>query len=233
MLLINGQRITVSNCREFGRVQSPMYFQMENRLLGNVGLGFGALASIPVAHGMDGILPCITAGSMTSRAVKFLTIDGVAPINQGISIAASGSAITFDGAAPLAALVNMAASGPVVFGGSADIYGVAYMTSTGNVVFAGSAGLGGQFSIDASGALTFGGSAVTHSLAYLETTEQTGTMTEATISAAVWAAQDAETILKLLGARVSRSLDTITIYEDDGVTPWRQYDLANGGRERL
>lgn len=30
---------------------------------------------------------------------------------------------------------------------------------------------------------------------------------------------------------VSRSGDTITIYEDDGVTVWRQYDLTGGGRD--
>lgn len=34
----------------------------------------------------------------------------------------------------------------------------------------------------------------------------------------------------LTGNDVTKSGDIITIYEDDGTTPWRQYDLANGGR---
>jgi hypothetical protein len=39
-----------------------------------------------------------------------------------------------------------------------------------------------------------------------------------------------EIIEKLTGNDASVSGDIITIYESDGVTPWRQYDLANGGR---
>jgi hypothetical protein len=35
---------------------------------------------------------------------------------------------------------------------------------------------------------------------------------------------------RLTGNDVTKSGDIITIYEEDGVTPWRQYDLANGGR---
>lgn len=35
---------------------------------------------------------------------------------------------------------------------------------------------------------------------------------------------------RLTGNKVTRSGDIITIYEDDESTPWRQYDLANGGR---
>ena len=38
-------------------------------------------------------------------------------------------------------------------------------------------------------------------------------------------------ILKLTGNKVTRSGDVITIYEDDAITPWRQYNLAN--RERI
>ena len=30
--------------------------------------------------------------------------------------------------------------------------------------------------------------------------------------------------------KVTRSGDTITIYEDDGITIWKQFDLASGGR---
>jgi hypothetical protein len=41
------------------------------------------------------------------------------------------------------------------------------------------------------------------------------------------------TIEKLVGNRVVRIDDVITIYEDDGVTVWRQYDLANGSREPI
>lgn len=37
-------------------------------------------------------------------------------------------------------------------------------------------------------------------------------------------------LLKLTGNRVTKSGDIITIYEDDGTTPWKQYNLAGGGR---
>ena len=37
-------------------------------------------------------------------------------------------------------------------------------------------------------------------------------------------------ILKLTGNRVSKSGDLVTIYENDGVTVFRRYNLANGGR---
>ncbi len=37
-------------------------------------------------------------------------------------------------------------------------------------------------------------------------------------------------IEKLTGNRVTRVGDIITIYENDGSTPWRQYDLSAGGR---
>jgi hypothetical protein len=40
-------------------------------------------------------------------------------------------------------------------------------------------------------------------------------------------------INKMVSNKVSRSGDTITIYEDDGVTVWRQYDLADGGRSLI
>jgi hypothetical protein len=35
---------------------------------------------------------------------------------------------------------------------------------------------------------------------------------------------------KLTGNKVVKTGDIITIYEDDGHTPWRQYNLSNGGR---
>jgi hypothetical protein len=40
-------------------------------------------------------------------------------------------------------------------------------------------------------------------------------------------------ILKLTGFKVTRAGDIITIYEIDGVTPWRQYDLSSGGRVQV
>jgi len=39
-----------------------------------------------------------------------------------------------------------------------------------------------------------------------------------------------EDIAKLTGHKVTKSGDTITIFEEDGITPWRQYNLADGGR---
>lgn len=40
-----------------------------------------------------------------------------------------------------------------------------------------------------------------------------------------------QTVQRLTGNRVTRSGNIITIYEEDGATTWRQYDLSNGGRE--
>lgn len=42
-----------------------------------------------------------------------------------------------------------------------------------------------------------------------------------------------EVIAKLTGNRVTKVGDVITIYEDDAVTPWRQYNLASGGRVQV
>jgi hypothetical protein len=42
-----------------------------------------------------------------------------------------------------------------------------------------------------------------------------------------------EDIVKLTGHNVSKSGDIITIYESDGVTLWRRYDLSSGGRVQL
>lgn len=196
----------------------------------NIG-GMGKLASIPRGYGANGLQPALTAGSMSSRIGPSLTFSGMSPINQGISVTASGQIITFSGIAPLAALVNMLASGSIItFSGSAGIYGVASMNATGGITFSGMADIGGLYSIGASGSLIFSGSATTHSLAHLVTTEQTGTMTEATITAAVWASVEGSSVVKLLGNKVVRLGDVITIYENDGLTIWRQFDLANGGR---
>lgn len=39
-----------------------------------------------------------------------------------------------------------------------------------------------------------------------------------------------DVLYKIVGHKVTRYGDVITIFEDDDVTPWRQYDLTNGGR---
>ena len=49
-------------------------------------------------------------------------------------------------------------------------------------------------------------------------------------AAAVWATIEGSAVFKLLGNKVTKSGDVITIYEDDGITTWREYDLASGGR---
>jgi hypothetical protein len=40
-------------------------------------------------------------------------------------------------------------------------------------------------------------------------------------------------LLKLTKNKVTKSGDIITIFEIDGVTPWKQYDLSNGGRVQI
>jgi len=56
------------------------------------------------------------------------------------------------------------------------------------------------------------------------------TVTERTLPASVWADSEALVVRKMLANKVVKVGDIITIYDDDGVTPWRQYDLASGGR---
>lgn len=54
-----------------------------------------------------------------------------------------------------------------------------------------------------------------------------------TVAHAVWNAIDGEIICKMLYNKVIKSGDIITIYEDDGSTIWKTFDLANGGRVEL
>ena len=229
MLVQNGRLAFGANTTTFC-LDGPVLSSHE-WVLKNVG-GLKKIVSVPYGYGANGLQPCITAGEMSTRPAQLgLTFSGVSPINQGIGVTASGMMITFSGMANLAALVNMLASGQVVtFSGSAGIYGVAYMNANEAITFSGTAGLGGLYSIGAAGTLVFAGSATTHSLAHLVTTESTGTMTEATITAAVWASVDGSAVVKLLGNNVTRVGDIITIYEDDGLSIWRRFDLANGGR---
>jgi len=51
-----------------------------------------------------------------------------------------------------------------------------------------------------------------------------------TISNTVWTSNEAVEILTLLGNRVTKSGEIITIYEDDETTVWKQFDLTGGGR---
>ena len=54
--------------------------------------------------------------------------------------------------------------------------------------------------------------------------------TPAQIAEAVWDHETGVTLEKLLGNDVVKTNDVITIYEDDGTTIWRRYNLASGGR---
>lgn len=38
---------------------------------------------------------------------------------------------------------------------------------------------------------------------------------------------------RITGNKVTKSGDTITIFEEDGITPWRQYSLSGGGRQQI
>lgn len=50
---------------------------------------------------------------------------------------------------------------------------------------------------------------------------------------AVWEHVDGELVKKMLAAKVTKLGDVITIYENDGVTVFRQYNLAGGGRVQI
>jgi hypothetical protein len=64
--------------------------------------------------------------------------------------------------------------------------------------------------------------------------QDTGTTIPALISAVDGKIETIDTMVevieKLTGNNVTKTGDVITIYDSDGVTPWRQYNLANGGR---
>lgn len=59
---------------------------------------------------------------------------------------------------------------------------------------------------------------------------KTDTINWSTIDTIALHTGDIATIQKLTGNNVTKSGDIITIYEDNGVTIWRQYDLSAGGR---
>lgn len=46
-------------------------------------------------------------------------------------------------------------------------------------------------------------------------------------------AEELRFVLRLTGSKVTKSGDIITIYEENGTTPWRQYNLANGERIQI
>jgi hypothetical protein len=50
------------------------------------------------------------------------------------------------------------------------------------------------------------------------------------ITQGVWLEAEALIVRKMLENKVTKSGDVITIYEDNGSTVWRQYNLANGER---
>lgn len=58
----------------------------------------------------------------------------------------------------------------------------------------------------------------------------TGTMTKGLITSAVWEAEQGVVVRKMLENKVTKEGDVITIYDDDAVSVWRQYNLADGGR---
>lgn len=50
------------------------------------------------------------------------------------------------------------------------------------------------------------------------------------IERAVWEASEGLIVRKMLENKVIKSGDVITIYDDDGVSVWKEYNLADGGR---
>ena len=73
-------------------------------------------------------------------------------------------------------------------------------------------------------------------------TEPTDIPTVSAIATAVWTSvalgtktyQEAIIIMKrLLQNKVTKLGDTITIYEENGITVWKQYNLTDGGRVEI
>lgn len=159
--------------------------------------------SIVTGHGAEGInIAATAAGSSYAEAIGQLIASAIG------TAAGSSTAI-----ATIQAALN--ASGTAAGSSTAS----AFIRAIANAIGLASGGSSASLIPYATGKLV-GSTAVISEL------------TPAAIATAVWADASGEAVLKLLGANVSRSGDIITIYEDDGITPWRQYDLANGGRVR-
>jgi len=64
-----------------------------------------------------------------------------------------------------------------------------------------------------------------------ETIATTGsTINPAIIAEAVWSYTSGLIVKKMLYNKVTKNNDIITIYNDDGTTIWKQFNLAQGGR---
>jgi len=55
-------------------------------------------------------------------------------------------------------------------------------------------------------------------------------MSKDTIAESVWSSIEGEIVKKMLYNKVDKSGDIITIYDDDDVAIWKQFDLSNDGR---
>jgi hypothetical protein len=230
MLLINGQRITESNTREFGRIQSPMYFQMENRLLGNV--LFNSMASIPNGYGTDGILPSLKEGAMSSYA----GVNGASAVSlsmqNGIALGASISGTGQVSSASLALIVSFLATISGTGNLSSAMQGIVNMAATaaGSGDITAALGVIAWCAAEVEGSSGMGTSTLRGTQSMAAVIASTGEILTADACArAVWADPDGVAVSYLLGSRVTRSGDIISIYDENN-TLWRRYDLANGGR---
>lgn len=76
--------------------------------------------------------------------------------------------------------------------------------------------------------VTTGGSSLT-----TEEHDKLMTGLDASIPPGVWDELRGEIVRKMLHNKVTKSGDIITIYEDDGTTVWKQFNLANNGRVEI
>ena len=142
----------------------------------------------------------------------------------GLISAGQGTAtIEIEASGTIVAQLRGAGDAPITIGAVVDASAIGWLTGNGPV------------SLD--------GTLVSYATGWMTgTTEDTSVLTAASIADAVWSSvANAYTvegstgkimadIIRLTGNEVTKSGNIITIYESDGVTIWRQYDLSSGGR---
>lgn len=200
--------------------------------------GGAKTASAPNGYGMlAGYIQPLKAGGISSynTPVSSMALSGNAL--SGGPVAGTAAVATFTGNGMLLSLViSLGGTSTITLAGNGNVLrltvglgGIGSWALTGNlnvlsliVPFAGLGSFELSGTSDLRGILSMEGEWTPFS-----------TLSPENLAKAVWANVDGELVKKMLAAKVTKLGDVITIYEDDGVTVFRQYNLAGGGRIQI
>ena len=200
--------------------------------------GSAKTASFPNGYGMlAGMIQPLRAGGISSYNTPVSTELFTGNALSGGPVGGSASVVTLTGNNMLLSLV-------ISLGGTAAIT----LTGNGNILRL-TVGLGGTGTwtltgnlnvlslivpFEGSGAFTLTGISDLRGILSMEG-EWTpfSILSPENLAKAVWADVDGDLVKKMVAAKVTKLGDVITIYEDDGVTVFRQYNLAGGGRIQI